>query len=207
MLNDPFVLLNQFLPVSRETFDRLSTYHDLLLKWQPKINLVSSETLSDAWRRHFLDSAQIAPYLLARGGIIVDMGSGAGFPGMVAAILGVKDIHLIESDAKKISFLQEVARTTKTAVTLHHQRIEKISEIKKADVILARACADLNQLLNYASYFVSHETTCLFHKGKNWAMEIEDAKENWSFKHQVFPSVTDREAAIIELSNVERLAP
>ncbi len=115
-------------------------------------------------------------------------------------------MHLIESDARKISFLQEVARLTKTAVTLHHKRIEKISEIKKADIILARAVTSLNQLLSYASYFVSHETICLFHKGKNWDMEIGDAKENWSFDYNIIPSVTDREGVIIQISNLERPA-
>ena len=100
--------------VSRETLERLRIYEALLRKWQAKINLVGPATLDDAWRRHFLDSAQLFPLLPANAQVVVDLGSGAGFPGLVLAVMGVPTVHLIESDLRKAAFLREVARETAT---------------------------------------------------------------------------------------------
>jgi 16S rRNA (guanine527-N7)-methyltransferase len=200
--DDPYTLLNSHVPVSRETVHRLSLYHDLLIKWQSKTNLVSDDSLANAWRRHFLDSLQLLPQLPSLSSIIIDLGSGAGFPGMVLAIAGGSNVHLIESDTKKISFLQEVARVTQTKVHLHHQRIEQVSGLA-GDVIVARGCSDLNQLLSYASTFVSHGTICLFHKGKNYSNDISDAKKYWQFDHVIIPSVTDQQGVIIKISHME----
>jgi 16S rRNA (guanine527-N7)-methyltransferase len=202
VLESPFDFLNRHVKVSRETFERLSIYHDLLCKWQSKINLVSSDSLDDSWRRHFLDSAQLINQLPVLSATMADLGSGAGFPGMVIAILGGSDVHLIESDARKISFLQEVARQTGASVTLHHKRIEEVGLI--SDIILARGCSELNRLLNYASHFVSHGTKCLFHKGKNYFKELEDAQEQWSFDHAIIPSVSDTQGVILQISNLKR---
>lgn len=200
---DAFHLLNHCINISKPVFARLVTYHDLLLKWQKKINLISSDSLQDVWKRHFLDSLQLMKFIPEESTVIIDIGSGAGFPGMALAIAGVRNIHLVESDGKKISFLQEIKRSTGTEVELHHDRIEKIS-LGKADIILARACSDLDQLLGYASPHVSHETICLFPKGKNYAKELEDAKRDWSFDYKVIPSVTDNQAVILILSSIER---
>ncbi len=194
--------LNRHVPVSRETFDRLSLYHDLLLKWQAKINLISSDTIANAWHRHFLDALQIFP-LIDIEKKIVDLGSGGGFPGMVLAIAGAKHMHLVESDTKKILFLREVARITNTAVSLHHGRIEE-TLTTHADIITSRACSPLESLLSLASGYVSHETICLFHKGKNFAKELEDAKLHWHFSCDVIPSVTDSQSAILRLTSIQK---
>ncbi len=200
---DPFELLNRHVRVSRETFDKLSLYHDLVLKWQPKINLVGPDTIHQMWERHFLDSLQLLNYIDNLSLTIADLGSGAGFPGMALAIAGANDVHLIESDKKKIVFLQEIARITKTNLSIHSARIEACP-IGKVSIVISRACAPLVQLLHLASPYVSHETICLFHKGKNYFKEIGDAKEEWSFDHAIFPSITDDKGAIIRLWNVNR---
>jgi 16S rRNA (guanine527-N7)-methyltransferase len=203
MSHDPFSLLNSHVAVSRETFQRLKIYHDLLLKWQSKINLVGKDTIPDSWSRHFLDSLQLKNYLMGVDGKILDVGTGAGFPGMVLAIAGVKNIFLIDSDEKKISFLKEVSRETKTDVNIICDRVENYST-DNVSIILSRAVANLCDLFETNFHNVSHETICLFPKGKNYAREIDDAKKEWSFKHDILPSVTDKNAVILRVSNLQR---
>lgn len=203
MSRDVRSLLNNIYPLNEDQFKNLSLYHDLLLKWQRRINLVSQETIDDCWGRHFLDSLQLAPHIQNDGKPLIDFGSGAGFPGMVLAMCGIKSIHLIESDAKKIAFLKEIARITNTPVAIHHDRIENIS-LKNVGCITSRALTDLNSLLEYANNFVSHETICLFPKGKNYAMELDRAKSGWNFSFELIPSVTDSQSAIIKIFALEK---
>lgn len=193
------------LDVSRETIERLHIYHDTLLEWQPKINLVSNSTLADAWNRHFIDSLQLLPLIGNKNVPIVDLGSGAGFPGMVLSIAGCQQLQMVESDTKKIIFLREVARLTNATPLITHARIEEAT-IESPRIITSRALATLHELLSYAIRFVSHETICLFPKGKNYAIEIEDAKKYWSFDHHIFPSITDTQAVIVQLANIRRRA-
>src|SRR6185369_225024 len=151
--------------VSRETISALETYAGLLRKWQKAINLVSGATLDDVWRRHFLDSAQLLPLIPEGDGHITDLGSGAGFPGLVLALLSGRPTHLVESDQRKAAFLGEVARATGCAgrVQIHAARVEALKPWGAA-VITARALADLTQLLDWASPFVTSDTICIFPK-------------------------------------------
>jgi 16S rRNA (guanine527-N7)-methyltransferase len=199
----PFELLNSHINVSCETFERLSLYHDLLLKWQAKINLIGKDTISDIWNRHFLDSLQLIKYLDDKDKIIVDLGSGAGFPGMALAIYGYKNVHLIESDKRKILFLKEVSRITDTRVFLHNCRIEN-NNIEKIDIFISRACASLDDLLQLIAFKVSRETICLFHKGKNYSKECDEALVNWQYDMSVYPSVSNSESVILQLSNISK---
>lgn len=201
--DDGFEFLNRHVEVSRETFSKFLLYKDLLLKWQAKINLVGDDTIADLWGRHFLDSIQLMPLLPKTKKPIVDFGTGAGFPGMVLAIMGIPNIHLIESDQKKISFLKEAARITQADVKIHSGRVEN-TKIHEAGVVTARALAPLSQLLEYTFPHVSHETICLFPKGKNWDMEIKDAQTKWQFDYQTTPSITDPNAIILSISHLER---
>lgn len=202
MLDDVFEKLNRHFSVSHETFAKLILYHDLLIKWQKSINLVSNTSIKEVWERHFLDSLQLCPHI-QNNKSIVDIGTGAGFPGMVLAICGIPNIHLIESDSKKITFLKEVARITDTDVSIHNTRIEDCV-IDNVTLILSRALANISRLLDLSMNFVSHETKCFFHKGKNWANELEDANEFYSFNHEIIPSVTDPEGVILKLSHIRR---
>src|SRR6202012_3858963 len=131
--------------VSRETRERLAAYVALLAKWNAKINLVGPATLPDVWRRHILDSAQVHA-LDADAAVLVDLGSGAGLPGLILAILGGPEVHLIESDLRNAAFLQEAARQTGTKLTIHAKRIDAAPAIQ-ADVVTARALARLANLL------------------------------------------------------------
>lgn len=203
MPSGPFDLLNRQFKVSRETFEKLSLYNDLLLKWQRSINLVSKNTIEDSWNRHFIDSIQLLPHISP--GDIIDIGSGAGFPGMVLAVCGIENIHLLESDSKKTAFLKEVSRITDTKVTIHNMRIEDCN-IDNVSMILSRALADTKTLLQFSTKYISHETKCLFHKGRNWSNELEDAKEFYSFGHEIIRSVTDPEGVIVKLFDISRRA-
>ena len=138
--------LGEQLHVSRETLERLTVYLELLRRWQRAVNLVGRGTLADPWRRHVLDCAQLAPHVPAGAATVVDLGSGAGFPGMVLSIMGLRGVHLVESDRRKAQFLREVARATGASVQVHAERIERMRGWS-ADVITARALAPLPRLL------------------------------------------------------------
>jgi 16S rRNA (guanine527-N7)-methyltransferase len=192
------------LGVSRETRDRFAQYVDLLRRWNARVNLVSRLSLDDAWRRHVLDSAQLHPLIPAEARVLVDLGSGAGFPGLVLAILGVPEVHLIESDARKCAFLREAARVTETSVSIHAQRIEATAPLA-ADVITARALAPLPDLLDLAVPFLQPHTMCVFLKGKNAAEELRQARLRRQMKDTVVPSRTDPDASVVIIEQVGRV--
>jgi len=187
--------------VSRETLDRLTTYAELLTAWNQRINLVGPNTIADLWRRHLLDSAQLLPLLPPETKTLVDLGSGAGLPGLILAILGVPEVHLVESDIRKCAFLREAARVTGTAITIHAQRIDKVPAVA-ADVITARALAPLPQLLAHGIRFAREGTVWLLLKGKNAAAELTGAQEEWFMEATSGPSRTDPGASILRLEKV-----
>lgn len=189
--------------VSRETLDRLQAYAALLIKWNRSINLVGRSTLADLWRRHMLDSAQLFPLIPARARVLADLGSGAGFPGMVLAIMGIPEVHLIESDRRKCAFLREVSRETAAPVTIHAGRIESTPRFT-ADVVTSRALADLPELLDFASSFVSEHSILLFLKGRGVDLELTRAAERWNMRLQRFPSRTDSDGTILRLEAISR---
>jgi 16S rRNA (guanine527-N7)-methyltransferase len=191
------------LGVSRETRGRLAQYVDLLRQWNARVNLVSRLSLDDAWRRHVLDSAQLFPLIPEKTRVLVDLGSGAGFPGLVLAILGVPEVHLIESDARKCAFLREAARVTETSVSIHAQRIEAMAPLP-ADVITARALASLPDLLDLAVPFLQPHTMCVFLKGKNAAEELRQARLRRQMEERVVPSRTDPDASVVIIEQVGR---
>jgi 16S rRNA (guanine527-N7)-methyltransferase len=196
---------------SPEQTEKLERYLALLNKWQKTINLVSPKTLENAWQRHILDSAQLIPLidtLHPSGPLkILDMGSGAGFPGLVLASLRSNwNISLIESDTRKCAFLQNVSRETSTPVTIINQRIEQLSPDQNPDIITARALASLTDLCAYTlPYFESNPTlTGFFLKGQQVESEISDCQKQFDFSYDLSPSQTDLEARIIKIGNVQR---
>ena len=191
--------------VSRETSLKLEAYAALLQKWQRSVNLVSSATLPDLWRRHFLDSAQLAPLIRAAhpSPRCVDIGTGAGFPGLVLAIMGVGTWTLIDSDRKKLVFLQEAARVTGVSVKLLPSRLEAVEGVI-ADIVTARALAPLGKLLGYAAPLLADGGSAFFLKGRDADSELEDARKSWTFRAASFPSMTDPDAKIVRIQGVAR---
>jgi 16S rRNA (guanine527-N7)-methyltransferase len=195
------------LAVSRETQDKFRAYADLLRKWNRAINLVSPKTLDDLWRRHFLDSAQLRDLLpeppAAGPRVILDVGAGAGFPGLVLALLGCGQVHLVESDRRKGEFLREAIRVTGAAAELHPQRIENL-ELFPVDVVTCRAFAPLDRILTLTGRFLTPKTgdktpLGLFLKGRRADEELTTATKMWRLQTERFESETDAEASILRL--------
>lgn len=189
------------IPTSAEVLDRLSLYADLLVKWQARINLVGPSTLPALWERHMLDSAQLAGHLPA--GPVLDLGSGAGFPGLVLAIMRRGPVHLVESDSRKCAFLREVARLTAADAVIHNVRIESLSPFPVA-AITARALAPLAKLLEMAEKFLSPEVHCLFLKGRGSEEELTEAGKDWMMTVERVPSLADPSGQILHLREVYR---
>lgn len=200
LLIEKFVSL---VNVSRETLDKLICYHGSLAKWQPKINLVSPTTLENAWERHFLDSAQLYPLLSYPDKSIFDLGSGAGFPGLVLSIMGAPQITLLESDQRKCIFLSEVIRQTNATAKVLNARIESLKK-EEAMTITSRACASLNQLLFYALPLLAEGGECLFLKGRGAEQEIEEARREWMFHVEHYPSLADKEGVVLRITKLKK---
>ena len=203
--------LGKVFDVSRETLDGLEVYAGLLRHWQNIKNLVAPATLDVLWERHMADSLQLLAQA-PQARTWLDLGSGAGFPGMVVAIaLGARagaKVHLVESNARKCAFLAEVARKTRAPVEIHGDRIELLVEkrrIESVDVVTARALAPLSKLLGYAHPFLSADTRCLFLKGREVAAEIEEARGQWQFDVHLVPSQTDAQGRIASVGAVKPL--
>lgn len=192
--------------VSRETLGRLKDYHHLLEIWQKKLNLVSPASLSEAWERHFLDSYQLLSYLPPEPLSLIDLGSGAGFPGLVLAILRPQNLSvtLVESDFKKCVFLENVSRETKTPIKVFRSRIESLGDSMHGDVITARGLAPLPQLLTYAFPLMQENSMGLFLKGKEFEKEIEEAQKIWDFDLEIYPSLTDSTGRILKIKHLKK---
>jgi 16S rRNA (guanine527-N7)-methyltransferase len=189
--------------VSRETLVRLEAYVELLGAWNRRINLVGPRTLGDIWRRHILDSMQLLPLIPSKTRTLLDVGSGAGLPGLILAILGVKDVHLIEADQRKCAFLREAARITQSTVHIHPQRLEKCPRFG-ADVITARAFAPLADLLDQVGRFIETHTILLFLKGKTVDEELTEARKAWNMRATPHQSVSDPSGTVLQLEQVAR---
>ncbi len=195
------------LNVSRETKANLRKYVDLLVKWNKKINLISASTIGDLWSRHIVDSAQIYNLCPDVQGIWADLGSGGGFPGLVVAIIAKElnpnlKIVLVESDQRKATFLRTVIRETALSATVTTERIETLKSIG-ADVVSARALADLSDLLGFAKRHLRPDGIALFQKGAIWQKELVQARKSWSFQSQHIASVTAPKAVILKIERIE----
>jgi 16S rRNA (guanine527-N7)-methyltransferase len=188
--------------VSRETRDQLEALTLTLGRWQKAINLIGKNTLGEIWTRHILDSAQLLPLIPKEAKTLVDLGSGGGFPGLVLAALRPNlAVTLIESDARKGAFLAEAGRRMglKNQPKIVISRIEA-APASNADIVTARALAPLGQLLAWAAPHRSDTAICLFHKGKDWQAELNEAMKDWDIQSQPFASVTDRDAVLLRVA-------
>ena len=193
------------LGVARETVSRLSTYVEILTIRNQQLNLVSESTMQQVWRRHILDSAQLVEQIPASAKTLVDLGSGAGFPGMVLAIMlserpGLK-VHLIESTQKKCRFLEEVGEATHAPIQVHWTRVEAVKNLR-ADVITARAVAPLEKLLKLAYPYFRPSSTGLFLKGKSLSHELTLASKSWKLDSTPVPSRSDPSGIVLRVTGL-----
>ncbi|MEZ2130002.1 MULTISPECIES: 16S rRNA (guanine(527)-N(7))-methyltransferase RsmG [unclassified Sinorhizobium] len=198
------------LRVSRETQERLSIFADLFQKWSKSINLVASSTRHDLWNRHIADSSQIFQLFPAPARWI-DLGSGGGFPGVITAIflaeLGDGWVHLVESNHKKAAFLRIALAETGARGSVHPIRIEQApDQLTVCDAISARALADLDLLLEYVQPWMrkNKNVKAFFHKGRDYATEIEKAHGRWQFDLLIHNSAVERESVVLEVTNIRR---
>jgi len=192
--------------VADEALQRLQAHLALLRKWQRAVSLVGVATLKDPWRRHYLDSAQLLPLLPSAAKVVCDIGSGAGFPSLVLAILdhgGGRKYHLVESSERKCAFLREANRITGAGAIIHHSRVEKLPRIF-ADVVVARAVAPLEKLMDLAIFVLSDHGQCLFLKGKAWRGELTEARKRWIMKESSLDSLSDPTGTILRLEAISR---
>ncbi len=195
--------------VPRETFDRLLAFDRVLMDWSERHNLVARSTIKDRWERHFFDSAQLVPLLPETVKTLVDLGSGAGFPGLVlAALLAPKgtQVTLIESTQKKCAFLREAgAAMALDNVKVVPERIESVGLGFKPDIITARALARLEKLLGYGAGIQGKNTRYFLLKGQDVEVELTEAAKSWHMEVVKHPSRTDPRAAILEIGNLARV--
>ena len=199
--------------VSRETIERLKIYERLLRQWQKGTNLVAASTLDQIWHRHFADSAQLLGHA-PDGANWLDLGSGAGFPGLVVAICRANQedgtVHLVESNARKCAFAHEVVRETGCSVEIHLARIESLCDddrLTNVDRITARALAPMKELLELSAPFFGPTTIGLFLKGNQAKAELKRAEQDWEFRATLHPSVTQAQAWVVELGDLRTRKP
>lgn len=190
--------------VSRETYDRLATYHDLLLKWSKTHNLIGPKEHEHIWDRHILDSLQIWP-LVSDAKNLIDIGTGAGLPGLViacfAAERGSPECLLVEANTKRCAFLRHVSHTLGLPVTVVNDRIENVSR-ETVDVITARAVADLPKLMEMSARWLENGAKAVFLKGETHQKELTETRRYWNFKLDLTPSKSDSFGAVLSLSEV-----
>jgi 16S rRNA (guanine527-N7)-methyltransferase len=194
-------------PVSRETFDRLVEFEQVFQKWNRRINLAAQSTQDDVWHRHILDSAQLAR-LAPQATRWVDLGSGGGFPGLVLAFLLAErdgaEIHLVESNRKKASFLQAVVGQFGLPARVIARRIDDSYALVPApQIVTARALAPLTALLDLSAPWLTNGARGLFHKGRDYRAEVAESAQRWSFDLIEHASITDPHGVILDLSGLQ----
>jgi 16S rRNA (guanine527-N7)-methyltransferase len=198
-------------PVSRETAVRLDRFVELLLAWQQTLNLVAGSTIRAVWTRHIADSLQLLG-LAPVAKIWLDLGSGAGFPGLVIACALADSsgcqVHLVESNTRKAAFLREATRILHLPAVVHCARIEEFMRHRgaAADIVTARALAPLPRLLEYAAPALERGAQGLFPKGQDVEAELTEAAKSWNIAAELVPSLTDPKARIVVVRHAERLA-
>jgi 16S rRNA (guanine527-N7)-methyltransferase len=197
------------LNVSRESIAQIETYVELLLTWQAKINLIGPSTIEDVWRRHILDTLQLLPLMHGKTEAVADLGSGAGIPGLVLALGGNLRAELYESNGKKVAFLREAIRQTKTNAVVHQIRLETLEDHLPARIpqyVTARALAPLEKLLFWAEPLLKRGAVGLFHKGQDVDSEMNEATKFWKIGAIIrHASMTDSDGTILEVKEITRV--
>lgn len=208
LLNDTGQVVQNYGDVSRETLERLTIFVDLVLKWQPAQNLIAPSTIPDIWKRHIVDSLQ-TQWSYPKARTWVDIGSGAGFPGIVTAILlaDEKDahVHMIESNQRKAAFLRTALRETGSKGTVHPGRIESVAKewrFGPVDAVSARALASLDLLFQLSRPFTLVGSAAVFHKGQDFQREVDEASARWQFDMIKKESIIDPTSRLLIFSRI-----
>jgi 16S rRNA (guanine527-N7)-methyltransferase len=193
--------IKKFCELDNLQIKNLEDFVLLLLQENQNFNFIGNSTIEDIWNRHILDCAQLLRFIENKNAKFADLGSGAGFPGIILSILGLREIHLIEKAFRKCEFLRRAKLFSQKRIFIHQTKLEELATIE-FDCITSRALAPLDQLLTYSKKFLKKDGYCLFLKGKNLEKEIELAKKTFQFEYQLHPSLTSSESNIIKISKI-----
>ena len=192
---------NTFLINSSQEIKLIKFLKELAIH-NKRTNLVGKSTLVNPWRSHILDCIQVSPFIKNRNSTILDMGTGAGLPGLVLAIIGYKNVNLVDSNQKKINFVKYISKKLDISVKIFLSRIEKLNN-PRFDFLISRALANLNKLFIYSHKLTDKDTVLIFLKGKKVKNEIQEAKKIWSFNNEIYPSQSDERGSVLIIKNLK----
>ena len=199
-----FAEIDNFFALNPEQKKSLEDYVSKLLDENGKYNFIGKSTIDQIWHRHIFDCAQLIQFIKNPQKKFADLGSGAGLPGVVLSILGLKEIHLVEKSFRKADFLRKIKTISPNRLFVQQAKLEELENIN-FDCIMSRALAPLDKLLEYCQKFLKKDGYCLFLKGKNLPLEISQAKQKFSFEFELFPSLTSKESNIIRINKISKL--
>lgn len=196
--------IRKFCELKNPQIKNLEDFVLLLLQENEKYNFIGKSTIENVWDRHILDSAQLLRFIDNKNLKFADFGTGAGFPGMVLSILGLREMHLVEKSFRKSEFLRRAKLFSQNRVFVHQAKLEELAAME-FDCITSRALAPLDQLLIHCKKFLKSDGYGLFLKGKNLEKEIELAKKTFKFEYELHPSLTSSESHIIKIFNISQI--
>lgn len=191
------------MEISKEQEEQLKKYVDFLLKYNEKINLIGKSTIDDIWNRHIIDSLQVIKLIENKNVKLADLGSGAGLPGIVLSIAGIKEVHLFEKSPRKCEFLEQAKQFSKNQIIVHNIDINTFKD-NSFNVITSRALGSLDLLLKFSQNLKNNNTKCIFLKGKKVFEELKEAKKYWKMEYNLVDSLTSNEGKIVEVKQFHK---
>ena len=196
-------IIEQF-QLSNEQIIKIDKYINEVCFFNKHTNIVGKSTLTNPWRNHILDCIQLSKFIQNKNSSILDMGSGAGLPGLILAIYNYTNVSLIDSNSKKIRFITSACSKLNFNVKIYHQRIESLKN-SKYDYLVSRALSNLNKLFFYSQNIFNKKTVLIFLKGKQISEEIQKANKFWKFKYDLYPSISDKRGRIIVIKDLNKI--
>ena len=191
------------MEISKEQEEQLKKYVDFLLKYNEKINLIGKSTIDDIWNRHIIDSLQVIKLIENKNVKLADLGSGAGLPGIVLSIAGIKEVHLFEKSPRKCEFLEQAKQFSKNQIIVHNIDINTFKD-NSFNIITSRALGSLDLLLKFSQNLKNNNTKCIFLKGKKVFEELREAKKYWKMEYNLVDSLTSNEGKIVEVKQFHK---
>jgi 16S rRNA (guanine527-N7)-methyltransferase len=188
--------------ISRETIMLLEGYVELIYKWHKKINLVSFKSREEIWQRHINDSLQLLGFIKDKDVHLIDIGSGAGFPGIVLSIAGVEQVTLVESNRKKAAFLLQASKFSDNKILILNEKVEFLK--LEGDILTTRGFSSLSNIFTLTSNYKIRNKYLLL-KGAKYMQELSDARNNWSFNCNIYESATSIDGKILEINDISKI--
>lgn len=195
--------INSIIKISNDEFQRINKYVEFLLEYNTKINLISKNSENDIWNRHIIDCIQLMKFFDNKDLKVADLGSGAGLPGILISILGMKKVSLFEKSIRKCEFLDIAKNFSNNEITIRNENLYNVKD-NTYDIIVSRALANLDLLLHFSENLKKDNTKLFFLKGQKWEIELEEAKKNWHLEYEVYDSITSNEGKIIKILNYKK---